>query len=230
MKKIISLILAVLFILTFAGCSQPGKDGNTPYIQNGFWYVDGVNTGVKAQGEDGATPTITIDNEGYWVINGVKSEYKATGSTTGATTNINVFLPDEYDIAVNDNFQLFYRGVVQAVNPYNYDITVTCQKGNAYPRYFEWKPETADVGKSYTLTMTVRDDNGNLLKIGWLNPYGATVLTDCTFEEGYTIDLGSLVGKTVKFVNCTYGTTAITAANINTLGFVENYDASKVEF
>lgn len=163
MKKIISLILAVLFILTFAGCSQPGKDGNTPYIQNGFWYVDGVSTGVKAQGEDGATPTITIDKDGYWVINGVKSEYKATGSSTGATSSINVFLPDEYDIAVNDNFQLFYRGVVQAVNPYNYDITVTCEKGKAYPRYFEWKPETADVGKSYTLKMTVRDDNGNLL-------------------------------------------------------------------
>jgi hypothetical protein len=75
------------------------------------------------------------------------------------------------------------------------------------------------------------DDQGNLLKNGWLRPYNSTILTNCTFEEGYTIDLGSLVaGGTVKFVNCTYGTTVITAANIESLGFVKNYDAAKVAF
>lgn len=30
-----------------------GADGKTPYIQNGYWYIDGVNTSVKAQGNDG---------------------------------------------------------------------------------------------------------------------------------------------------------------------------------
>lgn len=30
-----------------------GKDGYTPYIQDGFWYINGVNTGVKAEGTDG---------------------------------------------------------------------------------------------------------------------------------------------------------------------------------
>lgn len=75
------------------------------------------------------------------------------------------------------------------------------------------------------------DDQGNLLKNGWFRPYNSTILTNCTFEEGYTIDLGKLVaGGTVKFVNCTYGTTVITADNIATLGFVENYDANKVAF
>ena len=36
----------------------PGKDGHTPTITigvNGNWYVDGVDTGYKAQGETGAT-------------------------------------------------------------------------------------------------------------------------------------------------------------------------------
>ena len=100
-----------------------------------------------------------------------------------------------------------------------------------------WTSYTSTVNASFTKVNFTRgtyeklvDDNGNLLKNGWLRPYGATVLTDCTFEEGYTIDLGSLVGKTVKFVNCTYGTTVITAENINTLNFVENYDAAKVAF
>jgi hypothetical protein len=30
-----------------------GKDGKTPYIQDGYWYIDGVSTGVKAEGKDG---------------------------------------------------------------------------------------------------------------------------------------------------------------------------------
>ena len=31
-----------------------GADGKTPYIQDGYWYIDGVNTEVKAEGVDGA--------------------------------------------------------------------------------------------------------------------------------------------------------------------------------
>ncbi len=30
-----------------------GKDGKTPYIQDGYWYIDGKSTGVKAEGKDG---------------------------------------------------------------------------------------------------------------------------------------------------------------------------------
>lgn len=75
---------------------------------------------------------------------------------------INVFLADQYDIAVNDNFQLFYRGVIQAVNPYNYNINVTCSKGSAFPRYFEWMPTQSDIG-SHFLKLTITDNNGNLL-------------------------------------------------------------------
>lgn len=29
-----------------------GDDGKTPYIQNGYWYINGASTGVKAQGND----------------------------------------------------------------------------------------------------------------------------------------------------------------------------------
>lgn len=87
-------------------------------------------------------------------------EFKDTAFTESKT--INVFLPDRYDLAVNDNFQLFYRGVVQAVNPYNYDIVVTCSKGKEYPRYFEWTPTESDIG-THKLTLKVYDDNGNLL-------------------------------------------------------------------
>lgn len=40
-----------------------GADGKTPYIQDGYWYIDGVSTGVKAEGVDG--------KDGYTPIKGV---------------------------------------------------------------------------------------------------------------------------------------------------------------
>lgn len=67
-----------------------GTDGKTPYIQNGYWYIDGVSTGVKAEGEDGApgadgnSPYIY---NGYWYINGVSTGVQAQGPQ-GAQGNI----------------------------------------------------------------------------------------------------------------------------------------------
>lgn len=39
--------------ITGDGTSFQIPHGKTPYIQNGYWYIDGVNTNVKAQGVDG---------------------------------------------------------------------------------------------------------------------------------------------------------------------------------
>ena len=75
---------------------------------------------------------------------------------------INVFLPDKYYLAVNDNFQLFYRGVVQAVNPYNYYIKVNTKYGSIFPRYYERKPTIDQIGE-HKLTLEIRDKNNNLL-------------------------------------------------------------------
>ena len=75
---------------------------------------------------------------------------------------VNVFLADQYELVVGDNFQLFFRGVVQAVNPYNYHIRIVTGKGTVRPRYYEWTPGSADVG-SHSLTLQVLDNNGNVL-------------------------------------------------------------------
>lgn len=59
-----------------------GKDGHTPVVTigaDGYWYIDGVNTEVKAAGEDGKTPQITINSAGYWVIDGVETTIRAEG-------------------------------------------------------------------------------------------------------------------------------------------------------
>lgn len=43
-----------------------GKNGNTPYIKDGYWYIGTENTGIKATGENGITPEIG-DNGNWWI-------------------------------------------------------------------------------------------------------------------------------------------------------------------
>ncbi len=38
--------------------------------ENGNWWIDGVDSGHSAKGEQGSAPTITIGSNGHWIING----------------------------------------------------------------------------------------------------------------------------------------------------------------
>ena len=64
---------------------------------------------------------------------------------------------------------------------------------------------------------------------GLFRPYGTTVCEDCSFENGFYIDLGSLAG-TLTLKNCTYNGTVLTAANVATVAKFDNFDASKLAF
>lgn len=75
---------------------------------------------------------------------------------------IEVNLSDEYYLTPNDNFQLFYRGVVKAVNPYNYHIRINTKNGKVFPRYYEWTPTIDDIGR-YNFELEVYDNNYNLV-------------------------------------------------------------------
>ena len=76
--------------------------------------------------------------------------------------DISISLPDKIYAVVGDTLQLFYRGIIQAVDPYRYNILVSCSKGKQYPRYFEYTPTTSDVG-TVDFTVTIKDDNRNVL-------------------------------------------------------------------
>ena len=76
--------------------------------------------------------------------------------------DVSISLPDTIYAVVGDTLQLFYRGIVKAVNPYNYDILVTCAKGNQYPRYFEFTPTLTDVG-SVPFKITIKNNNRNII-------------------------------------------------------------------
>ena len=76
------------------------------------------------------------------------------------TNKIRVVLPKKYDLVVGDTFQLYYRGVIEAPNPYVYSIVSICDKGRNFPRYFEYAPTEPGQHK---LTIKVYDAQRNLL-------------------------------------------------------------------
>lgn len=77
--------------------------------------------------------------------------------------NIRVVLPEKYNLVTGDTFQLFFRGVVEAPNPFCYDIVSVCNEGKHFPRYFEFTPEKPG---SHLLTISVYDADKNLLGQG----------------------------------------------------------------
>ena len=60
---------------------QDGSDGNTPYIQDGYWYIDGVNTNVRAIGQNGQDGQ---DGQSFNVQSGLYS----TPANYGQTGNV----------------------------------------------------------------------------------------------------------------------------------------------
>ncbi len=69
------------------GAADAGYVENVPYIgENGNWFVNGQDLGVKAAGQDGedgkdgVTPTISIGENGNWIINGTDTGVKAEGT------------------------------------------------------------------------------------------------------------------------------------------------------
>ncbi len=90
------------------------------------------------------------------------NEIQHIGQKLGLSIGAEVVLPDKIYAVVGDTLQLFYRGIIKTVNPYNFDILVTCSKGKAYPRYFEYTPTSSDVGTT-SFKITIKDNNRKVI-------------------------------------------------------------------
>lgn len=75
---------------------------------------------------------------------------------------VDISLPDKIYAIVGDTLQLFFRGIIKAVDPYKYNIVVSCLKGKQYPRYFEYTPTIQDVGQT-NFAITVKDNNRKVI-------------------------------------------------------------------
>jgi lysophospholipase L1-like esterase len=87
---------------------------------------------------------------------------------TIAANKVTLSLPDKYELIVGDKFELFYKGIILANDPYHYNIKVISSKGYAFKRKYDYTPVMGDVG-THTLTISLYDDNDVLLDTKTVN-------------------------------------------------------------
>lgn len=165
--KIVSLVLVLVFSLILVGCSNDEKlielekaigdyQTNIDELQE---QIDSLNEQIEELEKNKDSQKSII----YAVRDSLQQAQKKLQDLEGTVNeikmSITVDLVDEYTLVVGDNFQLFYRSVVQAPDPYGYYIKVEGQKGHTYNRYYEFCPKVEDIG-TYTLKISVCDANG----------------------------------------------------------------------
>lgn len=61
--------------------------------------------------------------------------------------------PSQYELVVGDTFELFYKGVINAVNTDLFNIEIECAKGYPFKKRFVFTPSAENIG---TVPMTIR--------------------------------------------------------------------------
>lgn len=166
-----------------------GEDGKTPYIQDGYWYINGVNTNVKAKGvdgNDGYTPQKNVD---YFDGKDGKSayEYAKEGGFTGTEaefardTNPNNIKSDVEEYITEDMKAVIVSELIAelqglpvfGVVDENNTITVTSQLSDGT---YTLMYENADGTLEAIGTITV----GNGEVVEYTNLVDTTLTTDTT--------------------------------------------------
>lgn len=92
----------------------------------------------------------------YYLLNDCKTD---EGEAPEVNT-VKLKTPASYDLVVGDTFELFYKGIINAVDPDIYDLVVECIKGNAFEKRFIITPSTAE---NLTMTLSLYGINHELL-------------------------------------------------------------------
>ena len=117
---------------------ERGESGSVVTIVDGYWYIDGVNTGVVATGE---SPTISED--GYWVVGGEKTEFKAVG--TDGRDGVDGYSPTATVVKTGDTATI-------KITDKNGTTTATVSDG--------FSPEVEIIQEDNSATINITDKDG----------------------------------------------------------------------
>jgi len=118
--------------------------------------VDSAIKEIYASGSATAE-NVTYDDSTTGIGDNVQDALDAIG---GDSTS-RIMLPDEITAVVDDELQIFTRGVFESFDPYAQPTQIVCTKGKAYPRYWDYTAITADVG-THTFTARYLNNLGNV--------------------------------------------------------------------
>lgn len=208
------------------------------------WMTYTTNTNIssvtpksfsKVSGSTGDTKAIKIDlGITEQLLNPTKDfiESLPKSDDKNIIENLRVILPNTITAVVGDTLQLFYRGMVEAVNPYNYDIRVRCQKGKAFTRYFEFTPNAGDVGE-YDFSVEVYNNAKELLgnakcKLKVVNTTGTVSTEKNILCVGDSLTAGGVWCKEAmrRLVESGGDPVGLNKSNINFIGTQKNGNCS----
>ncbi len=162
---------------------KDGNDGHTPVVaigSDGYWYVDDVNTGVKAKGDDGD------DGKGISKINKTSSDgnvdtYTITYSDGSTSTFIVTNGVDGKTPYIGDNGHWWIGDTDTGVN-------ASGDKGDAGEKGDKGDPGTngSDGKNGVSVVNSYIDENGDLI---------------CEMSDGTTINAGHVKNVTKHTIN-----------------------------
>lgn len=71
-------------------------------------------------------------------------------------TNIKLELPDKFCAVVGDTIEIFYKGIINAVNPDLYYVEIDCDIGSVYAKKYVCNPTASQIG-DHTMTFCLYD-------------------------------------------------------------------------
>jgi lysophospholipase L1-like esterase len=148
------------------GYTMTAPDGAAKLLLSLNMYEKQYNAGNKLMINYGVSAEPWEEYGERYVFDGVDyndPRTEAVVSVIGEEQNtVKIMLPEKYALVVGDTFELFYKGIIKAVNPDLFDVRIKCDKGNAYTKRFIWAPTAADIG-SHALTVELYGINHNLI-------------------------------------------------------------------
>lgn len=95
----------------------------------------------------------------YFTYNG---ERYALYGEDPQSENIFLSVPSKYELVVGDTFELFYKGIINAVHPEDLYVEINCAKGKAYQKRYIYTPDVGDIG-TYTMNIKLYNNTHYLI-------------------------------------------------------------------
>ena len=168
--KLVTFVLIIVCLLVFAlGCSNDNQDTLSRVIALEDALKDTENIIVDLENDllDANNALASLDDElrgANRKIRDLEDDLTSFQEEKATSDFVKLFLPNDYLLTSGDTFQLFFRSIIQAVNPYHYYIRLSGTVGHLYQRYYEWTPQASDIGKSFPLTIDICDNQGTVLE------------------------------------------------------------------
>lgn len=214
--------------------------GNLDVGQGGttLKYIDNSNTnsstykGISA----GTSPVIMVEfyslSDEFTLNDYAKTEFQDVLPFDAFIPRIS--LPDAFSAVVGYTRQLYFNSIIEAINPYNYNIKVTgTVGGKQYPRYYEFTPSATG---AKTLTISLYNNKNELITsktctVNFISPAVSPASAKKVLCVGDSLtSSGTWTGEFLRMLTQSGGTpSGLNLANIDFIGTVDKGSGNKFE-